>query len=369
MEYIFTNLPQYVRVVSRSELSSAVVSSGHVLLFSEDGTTLTGKLPDGTFVTVGGGIDVTSTTAEAGDVLSGKIFYDSGGNLTIGTLDGASVTLGYVSGGLFQPLSFSGTAASDSGSAFSFDRYIWNLPVNSGDIISEETVYYGDEISSRNVASGGILVLYGNATDMTIHPGGSAQIGMRGIISGSIITGGSVNVASGGSTDALTVFDGGQIVIRGGNANLTSVESGGIMIISAGSNTNTAVKSGGIITGNTNLLSSTTILFGGIVNDETDISLVKWTFCESGWSFFSGTVSAGMAVNTFNVVSGRTVTVLESGKLESCSVKADGTLVVSSGGRAETVTVSSGGTMVIRYGAVTSDITSSAGAVIINEEV
>ena len=157
MEYIFTNLPQYVRITSRSEFSSSVVSSGAVLLFTEDGLTLTGKLPDGTFISIGGsgsggtdpvgdatandilagksatvsggsvisgaiqtvsatssgsqinvpsgyiataqnftvsagGIDVSSTTANASDVLSGKVFYNSGGIQTSGTIPTVSAT-------------------------------------------------------------------------------------------------------------------------------------------------------------------------------------------------------------------------------------------------------------------------------------
>lgn len=54
-EYIFTNLPQYVTVTPRSAFANSVVQSGAVLLFSEDGTTLTAKLPDGSFIPVGGG--------------------------------------------------------------------------------------------------------------------------------------------------------------------------------------------------------------------------------------------------------------------------------------------------------------------------
>ena len=88
MEYIFTDLPQYIRVTSRSEFSSSVVHSGSVLLFSEDGATLTAKLPDGSFVTVGGsgGTDVSDTTAEAANVQSGYYFYNSAGVKTEGTL-------------------------------------------------------------------------------------------------------------------------------------------------------------------------------------------------------------------------------------------------------------------------------------------
>ena len=94
-EYIYTNLPLYVRVTSRTEFSSSVVSSGSILLFSEDGSSLTAKLPDGSFVNVGGsgGTDVSSTTAEAGDVLSGKVFFTSGGVMTSGTIPTVSATL------------------------------------------------------------------------------------------------------------------------------------------------------------------------------------------------------------------------------------------------------------------------------------
>ena len=49
-EYIFTNLPRYLEVTPRSSFSSSVVSSGAVLLFTEDGLTLTAKQPDGTFI-------------------------------------------------------------------------------------------------------------------------------------------------------------------------------------------------------------------------------------------------------------------------------------------------------------------------------
>ena len=55
MEYIFTDLPQYVKQTSRTALGNSVVKSGCVLLFTEDGETLTAKLPDGSFISIGGG--------------------------------------------------------------------------------------------------------------------------------------------------------------------------------------------------------------------------------------------------------------------------------------------------------------------------
>ena len=54
-EYLFTNLPRYVKTTPRENFSNSVVKSGSVLLFSEDGENLVAKLPDGSFTEIGGG--------------------------------------------------------------------------------------------------------------------------------------------------------------------------------------------------------------------------------------------------------------------------------------------------------------------------
>ena len=51
-EYVPTDLPQYVKVNSRTEFSSAVVGSGHVLIFAEQ-SGLVAKNPDGTIISAG----------------------------------------------------------------------------------------------------------------------------------------------------------------------------------------------------------------------------------------------------------------------------------------------------------------------------
>lgn len=172
-EYIYTNLPQYVRTNSRTEFSSSVVSSGAVLLFSENGSSLTAKLPDGSFVDVGGsgGTDVSSTTAEAGDVLSGKIFYTSGGVMTSGTIPTVSASLsanvttvpsGYIAASqtLIVPLASSATVA--------------------GGIV---TIPAGYVASDYTVSAGG-----GSATDFfkcaTVTSGGSSWTGYKAVLSG-----------------------------------------------------------------------------------------------------------------------------------------------------------------------------------------
>ena len=61
-EYLYTDLPRYVKTTPRGNYVSSVVKSGSVLLFSEDGENLVAKLPDGTFKEIGG--DGSATASE-----------------------------------------------------------------------------------------------------------------------------------------------------------------------------------------------------------------------------------------------------------------------------------------------------------------
>ena len=54
-EYIYTDLPRYVKTTPRENFANSVVKDGSVLLFSEDEEKLVAKLPDGTFKEIGGG--------------------------------------------------------------------------------------------------------------------------------------------------------------------------------------------------------------------------------------------------------------------------------------------------------------------------
>lgn len=54
MEYLPTDLPKYVKTADRSQFGDAVVQDGHILLFSQDGKTLTAKNSDGSFTSLGG---------------------------------------------------------------------------------------------------------------------------------------------------------------------------------------------------------------------------------------------------------------------------------------------------------------------------
>ena len=55
MEYQLSNLPRYIPITPRSQVANSPVAAGHILLFSEDGETLTAKKSDGSFESVGGG--------------------------------------------------------------------------------------------------------------------------------------------------------------------------------------------------------------------------------------------------------------------------------------------------------------------------
>ncbi len=265
MEYIFTNLPQYIRVTSRTEFSSSVVHSGSVLLFSEDGTSLTAKLPDGSFITVGGsgGTDVSDTTAIPSTVLAGEIFYDSTGSRKEGTMpivsaevtsgavvvpsgyiptsqsfpvsSGADVTLGYISGGVFYELAFSGTSSVEAGSSAGLSNYGWNLPqspipnpsavvISSGlDVVSSAAIMSGEVLNSNYymyVSSGGI------ANSTTLNAGG-------------------LRIFSGGTANYTTINLLGDIIVFGGIANTTTVNSGGYLHVSSGGIGNIATVSSG----------------------------------------------------------------------------------------------------------------------------
>ena len=53
MEYKPTTLPQYWSITPRQDFDQAAVQPNHVLLFSQDGQSITAKLPDGSFVVIG----------------------------------------------------------------------------------------------------------------------------------------------------------------------------------------------------------------------------------------------------------------------------------------------------------------------------
>lgn len=175
-EYIFTNLPQYIRVTPRTDFANSVVQENHVLLFSEDGETLTGKLSDGTFITIGDGTDVSDTTATAATVLSGYDFYNASGVKTSGSIQ--TVT------------------ASASGNV---------VTVPAGYIASAQTLTIGTAIAAQTITPGTVdqTIAADSFLSGAITIKGDANLIAANIASGVTIFGvtGTHQGGGGGSTD------------------------------------------------------------------------------------------------------------------------------------------------------------------------
>ena len=73
MRYIPTKLPQYWKLHQRADFSNAQVQLNHVLLFSQNGTTITAKLPDGSFVDICDGTSSNCSCSENLDLQFGYI--------------------------------------------------------------------------------------------------------------------------------------------------------------------------------------------------------------------------------------------------------------------------------------------------------
>lgn len=296
---------------ARDNIRAALTSKGFSVSSSitlNEAAGLIAALPDS------GGIDVTSTTAEAGDVLSGKVFYTSGGIMTSGTIpilgagsytpttsaqiisagqylsgnqtiagdsalvasnilsgvsifgvsgtldisSGADVTLGYItSGGQFQPLTFSGTSAADSGSAVTLSCYTWNLPESSGGSSGGSNLSSGVIVSSgtRTVDSGWTWI------DTTITDGGRVRVSSSGLMQGLSVAGSNVFVSSG-----MYLSGGVCAIFEGGSAYSATVSSGGVLGVgpSSGYASQITVLSGGIcIPCDGGIISGVTVSNGG----------------------------------------------------------------------------------------------------------
>lgn len=92
--YTKIDSPSYVSITDREQFNDVVVEDGHVLLFTEDGSTLTAKTADGSFVSVGGsgGVDTSKDTVKAEVMLDGYTAHDSNGRSITGTIKTVALT-------------------------------------------------------------------------------------------------------------------------------------------------------------------------------------------------------------------------------------------------------------------------------------
>lgn len=293
-EYIFTNLPQYVRITPRSDFSSSVVSSGAVLLFTEDGLTLTAKQPDGTFITIGGSSGPAPVgDATAGDILAGKSATVSGGSVISGTIPTVSASLaanvtsvpsGYIASAqeLTVPLASSATVAGGivtipAGYVASAYTVSAGEPpaenVSSGAYIAEDGAHVyvssGWEYRDADVFWGSMTVLNGgvvvNARAAADGPNGDIFVSEGGIARVPIVKGGYFNVSSGGSAVGAIVVDGELRIFDGGSAENTII-LGGRLGVSGGMVSNTDILGGSAVVSSGGTAATTYIRRGGRMN-------------------------------------------------------------------------------------------------------
>ena len=409
-EYIFTNLPQYIRVTPRTDFSNSVVHENHVLLFSEDGETLTGKLSDGSFITIGGGsggTDVSDTTAEAADVLSGKIFFTSGGVMTSGTIPTVSASLsanittvpaGYIS----SPQTLTVPEASSA----TVTGNVVTIP--AGYVSSQSQVTVGSAVSSATITP----TTSNQIISSGVYLGGEQTIlGDANLVGSNILSGVSIFgvpgelIASGGAEVTLgyissglfqplefygtMAFDSGSAVnlscyqwnLPASSGNIssgaiitseTTVSSGWIYLSAAVTSAHFYVDSGGIAI-QTHVLNSGFIGFSGGRAQKTTIDSGASVMIYSSGIANSTTINSGelnaynsgaIASNTIVNSGGRLI--IASGFANHVTVNFGGSMSVGyTDSGADNVTVSSGGTM-IYHGSGVTNLTSMTGAVIIN---
>ena len=224
-EYIPSDLPQYASSVDRTSFNSAVVQSGDALLLWESGHLLA-KKHDGNFYEIGGGVDVSDTTATPADVLVTAAFYDSTGTKQSGTIPTVSAGI--------------------SGSA---------VVVPSGYIATAQTfpVSGGVDISSTTAEAGGVLsglIFYdstGNQTTGTIPTVSAAVSGSNVIVPVGYIgtsqtfpvTGGGIDLSSttavsGGVLSGLIFYDSAGNKTTGTIPTVSAAMSGSTLVIQSG---------------------------------------------------------------------------------------------------------------------------------------
>ena len=144
-----------------------------------------GAVTTGTIPTVSAAITSGAVVVPSGYIAEPQSFPVSGGSEE-------DVTLGYVSGGAFYELSFSGTSSIEASSSAGLSAYSWNLPASS---------------SGTVISSGGTII-----TPVYISSG---QIFDSMTVSGS---NGDLHVLSGGIAYNTTLEKGGSLLIHGGTA-------------------------------------------------------------------------------------------------------------------------------------------------------
>ena len=245
--------------------------------------------------------------------------------------------------------------------------------VESGQIVTSKTLYYGDW---QDIRYDGI------ASTTMVYFGGGQNISAGGVASNTTISsGGCQYVSSGGVANGTTIFNGGyQYLSFGGVANSTTISSGGCQYVSSGGVVeNTVQKIGGRISISVHGSDDTTKITGsnasGLFSYSNGIA-INFIIYDGGNQYVT---SSGVASNTTissggiqDVFSGGVAsnTTISSGGSQSLSYDGitNGTTILSAGlqhvyggGMASDTTISSGGSQAVDYGGMASGTTISSG--------
>jgi len=309
-EYIPSDLPQYASSVDRTSFNSAVVQSGDALLLWESGHLLA-KKHDGNFYEIGGGIDVSDTTATTADVLQSAAFYDSTGTKRSGTIP--TVSAGISGSNVVVP---SGYIAVEQ-----------SFPVSGGVDLSDTTVtsnmvLSGGIFHSSNgvVGTGTIPTVSASATDsQVIVPAGYIETSQTFSISGGIDVS-STTAVPGGVLSGLLFYDSTGNQTTGTIPTVSAAVSGSNVVVPVGyigTSQTFPVTGGGID------LSSTTAVSGGVLS-----GLI---FYDSAGNKTTGTIpTVSAAISGSNVV------------VPSGYISASQTLPISGGVDITSTTITSG---------------------------
>ena len=284
-----------------------------------------------------GAVDVSSTTAEAGDVLSGKVFYNSGGSLTSGTIPTVSAT--------------------SSGS---------QVTVPTGYIASSQTfnVSGGVDVSDTTAIGANVLSGYafydsaGVKTTGTIPTVSASRAAMnivdvpsgyiaveQSIVVGDLTSGGVITPATENQVISSGAFLDGSMTILGDSNLVASNILSGVSIFGV---SGTLVTSGGaeVTLGYINSDGEfQPLAFSGIIPSDSGsaVDLPCYTWMTPGESSGGSSGGSGGDSSGGTISSGVHASIGSGETWESTTVNSGGWLFVRSGGSATGTIVSSDG--------------------------
>lgn len=337
-----------------------------------------GYIPTSQTFNISSGADVSSTTAEASDVLSGKVFYNSAGVLTSGGIQTVSayaydnicvVPSGYISspqiievGSAILATEITPSASSQIISAGGYllgdvviegdSSLIASNIVSGASIFGVSGTYAGVEVTLGYITSGGQFQPLAFSGTSAADSGSAVTLSCYGwnlpgtdpskTSSGVVLSGTTMYVDSGWTYTSTTIYGNGRLI----------VQTGGIVqyLSITGFNAYMRCSSGGIVNYATVGSQGEMIIYGAA--NSTTIN--------------EGEVRIRGTANYTVINAGGSLSVISSGLANSTTVNPGGKMYLGSTGFAADILVSSGGTLTIVSGAVFTGLNNLPGAVIIN---